>query len=160
MRVVGIDPGNTGAIALIEDGKLLWVHDMPTMAVLSGRTKKNRIAPATVAYLLSNATDVDKAYVEEVHAMPKQGVSSSFAFGQGYGIVLGVLAALKFPTEKIRPPVWRKISGVRGDKSAARHRASELFPEAASQFARAKDDGRAEAALIAYAGYKSEINRM
>lgn len=152
MKVLGIDPGASGAVALLDNDRLIWAHDMPVVRMLVGKTHKNRLSPGMLAQIIGSATDVDRAYVEEVSAMPKQGVSSTFSFGTSYGMALGVLAALRVPYTLIRPPEWRRLAGVRGDKSASRHRATELFPDQARLFLRKKDDGRAEAALIAFAG--------
>ena len=155
MRVLGVDPGMSGALALVEDDRLLWVHDMPVVPMTVAGRKKNRLSAGMLAELIDYDWQIDRAYVELVHAMPKQGVSSSFAFGESFGAVQGVLAALKIPYHLIRPQDWRKATGVRGDKDASRHRATELFPDKAKFFMRKKDDGRAEAALMAYAGQRT-----
>lgn len=153
--ILGIDPGNTGAIAwLDEHGDLTSVMDMPTMQMKVGGRSVNRLSPPLLAEALEDPLSRRlTAFVEEVHAMPKQGVSSSFNFGFSYGCVHGALAGWGYRIETIRPPEWRKLAGVRGGKDGSRARAIQLWPESAALFARKKDDGRAEAALIAYAGF-------
>lgn len=152
MRVLGVDPGNGGALVVLTDGHIETIKDMPTGLVRVGARDRNRIIPTILSQLIWEMMPLDKAFVEEVHALPKQGVSSSFAFGQGHGLVLGTLAALKVPTERITPPAWRKAVNLKGGKDAARVRAAQLWPYWAGEFQRVKDDGRAEAALIAHAG--------
>ena len=158
MRVLGIDPGASGGIALLDQGELLWVAPMPVVPMLIGGSKKFRLSPAMFAGIVEDAGRLDEAFIEEVTAMPKQGVSSTFTFGASYGAVLGVLAGMKVPYTTTRPQEWRRIAGVKGDKTASRHRAAELFPYKAGAFARVKDDGVAEAALIAFAGYQKRFD--
>ena len=81
--------------------------------------------------------------------MPKQGVSSTFKFGKAYGVVIGVVAALKIPVHFVAPSVWKRHFGLSADKEEARARALQYWPERAELFARKKDHGRAEAALLA-----------
>lgn len=140
--VIGIDPGVSGAVAAVDaaTGALVWVEDMPAL--------DKHVNAAALADLLEGEVIVAAA-VEAVHAMPKQGVTSSFNFGRSYGVVLGVLAALDAPVVHVRPTVWKRALGLNADKSASRRLATETWPAHARQFTRVKDDGRAEAALIA-----------
>jgi crossover junction endodeoxyribonuclease RuvC len=94
----------------------------------------------------------DTAIVEKVGAMPGQGVSSMFSFGRSVGIIEGVLAALQVPTTFITPQAWQKAIGAAKGKDGSRQRCMELFPRDSHLFARVKDDGRADAVLIALAG--------
>jgi crossover junction endodeoxyribonuclease RuvC len=146
----GIDPGLSGAIAFFNPDKgLLIVHDMPTVEVTRNGKKKNEIN----AYALANLFPVlatDEAVLERVGAMPGQGVTSVFSFGRSVGIVEGVLAALSISVTIVSPQAWQKAAGVRGGKDGSRLRASELFPNYAALFSRKKDDGRADAALMAW----------
>jgi crossover junction endodeoxyribonuclease RuvC len=147
--VIGIDPGISGAIAVFEGGKLVNVIDMPTLEVDSGKTKKRHISAVSLCNYLtvfSNAHVV----IEKVGAMPGQGVSSMFNFGRSAGIIEGVVAAMHFPSTYVTPAAWTKAVGRAAGKDASRMRAMELFPSKAELFKRAKDDGRADAALIAY----------
>lgn len=143
--ILGVDPGMTGAFAFVtEDGHLIEVVDMPTQEVRG----KRRISAAMVASIMTKRP-VALVAIEGVHAMPKQGVSSSFNFGYGAGILEGVAAALGLAVEITQPVVWKKRAGVPADKGAARQMAQRYWPGAAAQFARVKDDGRAESALLA-----------
>lgn len=152
--IIGIDPGAKGAIAFFDPaiGSLV-VKDMPTMEVVRNGKNKNEISAAMIAALIREHGPCPlMAIIEKVGAMPGQGVSSMFAFGRGVGMIEGVLAGLNVPTITITPQVWRKVAKVRGGKDGSRLRACELFPRDAALFARVRDDGRAEAALIAWAG--------
>jgi crossover junction endodeoxyribonuclease RuvC len=147
--VIGIDPGISGAIAVFEDGKLVNVIDMPTLEVDSGKTKKRHISAVSLCNYLtvfSNAHVV----IEKVGAMPGQGVTSMFNFGRSAGIIEGVVVGLKIPHTYVTPATWTKAVGRAAGKDASRMRAMELFPAKADLFKRAKDDGRADACLIAY----------
>jgi crossover junction endodeoxyribonuclease RuvC len=146
--VIGVDPGATGAIAALDtDGGIVAVHDMPHHGGI--------VSPALIADILSDlrlAHDLAVAWVERVHAMPRQGVSSSFKFGDAYGTVKGVLGGARVPLELVTPGKWKGDAGLTSDKGASRRRAIELWPEHSATFARVKDDGRAEACLIARHG--------
>lgn len=143
--IAGIDPGATGAIAFLEDGQLLDVQDMPYM--------DGHVSAPILASIL-NDDRMQRAYIERAQSMPNQGIASSFKYGVGYGTILGVLGALHIPIHTIRPAVWKKAAGLTNDKGASRRRAIELWPSHSHMFARAKDDGRAEAALIALHGHQ------
>jgi crossover junction endodeoxyribonuclease RuvC len=142
---LGIDVGATGAVAALgPDGGLLAVDDLPYAdgAVL---------APVLADLVLAHGTAV--AWVEQAQAYPGQGGSSGFKYGTGYGVILGVLGALDIPTQRVTPAVWKRAAGLGRDKGQARRRACELWPAAADRFARVRDDGRAEACLIARHGW-------
>jgi crossover junction endodeoxyribonuclease RuvC len=144
--ILGIDPGKTGALALLHGTDLFDLEDMPdvTGAALG----------AAVADLIADLApnEITAAWVEKVHAMPKQGVKSVWTFAEGYGAILGALGALRVPVRHVTPNEWKKAARLPKDKAAARQRACELWPAESSRFARVKDDGRAEAALIALHG--------
>ena len=148
MIVVGIDPGVAGAIAFTDDR---WpgtvdVFDMPTIEVRG----KRRVSPIGLVNLLTEIGRVDLVVVEDVHALQGSAAGATFAFGRGVGVIEGVLAALARPTQYVNPRVWTKALGVGADKGAHRQAAQRLFPGSADLFARVRDDGRADAALIAY----------
>jgi len=146
---IGIDPGISGAIAIFRDNVLHSVVDMPTLEVDSGKTKKRHISAVTLRDILE-LYPTAHVVVEKVGAMPGQGVSSMFNFGRSAGIIEGVVAALRMPSTYVTPAAWTKAVGRAAGKDASRMRAMELFPTRADLFKRAKDDGRADAALIAY----------
>jgi len=149
--VIGIDPGICGAIAVFDwyTKKLVEIIDMPTLEVESGKTKKRHISAVSLANYLVGFTDTH-IVIEKVGAMPGQGVTSMFNFGRSAGIIEGVVAALEMPNTYVAPATWTKAVGRAAGKDASRMRAMELFPSKADLFKRAKDDGRADAALIAY----------
>lgn len=150
-RVIGVDPGASGAIALVVDGFLHQVVDMPTVTVTRNAAQKRQVSPAGVADIIRSMKP-DSAIVEKVGAMPGQGVSSMFSFGRSVGIIEGALAALQVPATFITPPAWQKAIGSAKGKDGSRQRVMELFPRDSHLFARVKDDGRADAVLIALAG--------
>lgn len=149
--IIGVDPGASGAVAILEDtGQLVQVFDMPAVEIQVGGKAKRRVAPEMLAseLRLYNVHGT-VAVVEQVSARPGQGVSSMFAFGQAYGLVLGVLAGLWIPTKTVTPSAWKRALKLNTGKDAARAKAAQLWPQMAGEFKRVKDDGRAEAALIA-----------
>lgn len=151
MRVLGIDVGLNGALALIEDGQLLEVHDMPTVT-LERNSKTKRMVNANALSLIIRGSKADVAYLERLNAMPGQGVTSMFSMGQSLGVVLGILAAYQIATTTIPPRTWQKALDVPQGKDGSRYRAAQLFPESSELFKRVKDDGRSDATLIAAYG--------
>lgn len=151
MRTLGIDVGLNGAIALIHDGQLVEVHDMPTVTLERGGKNKRMVNAPELARLIRQSAP-GCAYLERLNAMPGQGVTSMFSMGQSLGVVLGILAALDIPTTTIPPRTWQKALDVPQGKDGSRYRAAQLFPSHANQFSRVKDDGRSDAVLIAAYG--------
>jgi crossover junction endodeoxyribonuclease RuvC len=149
--LIGIDPGAAGAVAILEPaGALVMVFDMPAVEVVSGGRAKRRVSPEMLAAELRLYAAGAQAVVEQVGAMPGQGVSSMFAFGQAFGLALGVLAGLGVATVTVTPAAWKRDLKLVAGKDAARQRAAQLWPVQAGEFKRARDDGRAEAALLAH----------
>ena len=151
--ILGFDPGQTGAIAAYDGERIEAVIDMPTMTRLHG--KGNQVNPyaLTTALIDLCAGREATAVLEAVSAMPGQGVTSTFHFGESVGVVLGVLGALQIPVRMVTPAKWKKAAGLLGrDKDAARTLAIQLHPEVADQLARKKDTGRADAVGIARFG--------
>ncbi len=153
---LGIDPGLDGALAVISaKGKFVDAWDAPTTTVKRGRKNKRVYMPASMVSLvryLATTYDIAAVGFEFVHAMPGQGVSSMFSMGQGVGIWEGIIAALGLPLEYVTPQQWKKLlmrAGTGDDKQASIVRAMALFPSAADWLKRKKDDGRADAMLIA-----------
>lgn len=150
--IVGIDPGLSGGIAFYESltGS---IETIPMPVLKAGTNSKNVIDELELARLFdSRSCDIKKVFIERVHAMPKQGVTSVYTFGVGYGILRGIVAANFLPVEFVTPQKWKACLRVPAQKDASRARANEIFPAAANQWNLSKWDGRAEAAMIAYYG--------
>ena len=153
MVILGCDPGQTGAIAAYDGTIITGLIDMPTMTRLYGSGRQ--VDPYTLATeILDLCAGRDAvAIIEAVSAMPGQGVSSMFRFGESVGVVLGVLGALQMPVRRATPQRWKKSAGIAGrDKDAARSLAIQLHPEVADMLTRKKDCGRADSILIARFG--------
>jgi hypothetical protein len=150
--ILGVDPGLKGALAFLDpESGMLEVFDMPKFrGTRGGKDELDRFGLAAI--VRERAGYVRKAVVELVGAMPKQGVASTFVFGKGTGVVLGVLAACGIRTEEPHPGVWKRAMGVTADKETSRKRAIGLWPHCPHLFGRAD---RAEAALLAYYGTKT-----
>jgi len=150
MVIAGVDPGVTGGLAVIHKGKLAAVEAMP---VHDGRADGMGIDE------LLSEWEPDVVYVEDTHAMPKNGSMASFSLGLNTGIVLGAIQSNRFRLVRVRPQVWKKGMGLIGkDKTASRGLARELFPEFGDRFKLVKHDGLAEAALIARYGFFNEFH--
>lgn len=149
--VIGIDPGLSGAIALLRDGEYAEVWDMPTMGRGSGN--KQQINGAAVGKILRECPPC-RAYIELVGAMPGQGVSSMFNFGKAAGAAMGALGALQIPVVEVSPVRWKKQFGLTGkEKDMARTMAQQLMPSAPLSLK--KHGGRADALLIALYGWQT-----
>lgn len=151
MNVIGIDPGLGGAIALYESSShKLSVWDCP---VYRPKERAASIDDVTLAILIGNITGgTVHVYLERAQAVLGMGLPSAFNYGAGYGVYRGIIAAYKLPLTLVQPQKWKKTLALPKDKTVCRRRASELFPVSAHYFGRKKDDGRAEAALIAWYG--------
>lgn len=160
MVIVGIDPGVSGAISILRDGKITMICDMPIM--IDGTKSKRQINAAELANILTreNISEQDKIILESVSAMPGQGVTGMFSFGQSFGVIKGVCAALKLPVYLVRPVKWKKhFNLLNSEKDASRTKAIEIFPYFSSQLSKKKDSNKADAILIAsfyYETYKNE----
>lgn len=154
MIYIGIDPGLSGAVAEIDSNGGVVIHDTPTMQVKKSGKAKTEYLPLQMADILIDYVPLNcHVFIEKVNAMPGQGVTSMFNFGRGFGIWIGILAALKLPYSLIMPQAWKKelMKGM-SDKDAARVRAQQLFPQTIHELSRKKDIGRADALLIAEYG--------
>lgn len=149
--IIGIDPGITGAMAAInQDAELVGLYDMP---VMSGTGSRQQVNGTELAKIIQSIRlgQVMSARMEDVSTMPSDGRVGAFAFGKGVGVILGILMTLQIPYTLVRPQEWKKRAGLwKKDKEASRTLAQQLYPEAS--LARKKDDGRAEAILIARFG--------
>ena len=151
--IIGIDPGATGAIALLDGEQALRVDDLPTTTTGRSRSVCGALLADLVRDYMDQAGNRPTAVLERVAARPGQGVSSMFAFGRSYGVVEGVVGALGLPLRRVTPQQWKRDARLIGKpKDAARSLAVELFPEIAHRLTRVKDSGRADALLIAYFG--------
>jgi len=151
MIIIGIDPGISGAISIIENKKILEVYDMPTM--IDGKKNKRQINSAQVTNIFKERLNNNKevvVVVEHVNAMPGQGVTSMFNFGQSFGVVKGICAALSLPIYFVRPTKWKKhFNLIKTNKDASRTKVIEVYPEVSNKLHRKKDSNRADAILIA-----------
>lgn len=148
--ILGIDPGKTGALSFLDPyGHTIAVYDMPIIQV--GNGKRDEVDGETFADLIlrHNATH---AYIEDVWSLPNDGHVGAFNFGDKLGVVKGVMMALGVKFERVRPQVWKRNMRAPANKTGSRERAQELLPAAAHLFKRVKDDGRAEACMIALYG--------
>jgi crossover junction endodeoxyribonuclease RuvC len=151
MIIIGIDPGISGAISVLENKKILEVYDTPTM--IDGKKNKRQINSAQVTNIIKERLNSDKeviVVVEQVNAMPGQGVTSMFNFGQSFGVIKGICAALSLPIYFVRPTKWKKhFNLIKTNKDASRTKVIEAYPEISSKLSRKKDSNRADAILIA-----------
>lgn len=159
--ILAVDPGLTGAIALVNGNSVENLWDMPTMAAIYG--KGNIINSYKLSQIFDEVgkawpcSDTRLVYIEQVSAMPGQGVSSMFKFGCGFGMLQGVAAANDFAMEFVSPQKWKKHCGLlRRDKDAARTLAIQKYPANTELLKRKKDIGRADALMIAH--YAKSLN--
>jgi crossover junction endodeoxyribonuclease RuvC len=151
--ILGVDPGLSGALAFYGPADYtLRIVDIPTHTLKRNGKEKREVDIYELARLIDEAGSIARAFIEQVGAMPGQGVSSVFSFGKTYGQIIGVLAANFIPMEFVTPQTWKKGLKVPAAKDGSRARASQLLPHNAAIWSRAKDDGRAEAAMIALWG--------
>ena len=152
-RIIGIDPGLSGAVAVLTGTDSLRILDMPTMTVERNGKSKRQVSASELAEIIYTLKSDDcHVFVERVGAVSGQGVTSVFSFGRSFGMIEGILAAFKLPVTYVAPATWVKAVGRGQGKDASRARAMELFPNNQADFKRVKDDGRSDAALIAYWG--------
>lgn len=156
--IIGVDIGAQGALALLsDDGALIAVEDMPILR--DGPANRPSVNAPLLAAIVSQWAP-SRAFVEFVGARPGEGPVGAFAFGRSRGVIEGVLGALGVSANTLAPASWKRAVGIPpgrdGAKDAARSEAIRRWPAHAALFARARDDGRAEAALIAVAGMKRE----
>ena len=163
MLIIGIDPGISGSICFFQDGKIIDVVEMPTMT--EGKKNKKQVNGSQIFNEISDRIkkldkkDI-KVIIEQVSAMPGQGVTSMFNFGQSFGILKGICSAMQLPMYFVRPAKWKKYFNlINSEKDASRTKAIEMFPYFSSQLSKKKDSNKADAILIAsfyYETYKFE----
>ncbi len=163
MLIIGIDPGVSGSICFLKDGKILDVIEMPVMN--EGKKNKKQVNGAQIyneitKKINSNPETNTRVVIERVTAMPGQGVTSMFNFGQSFGVLKGVCSAMRLPMFFVRPAKWKRYYNlINSEKDASRTRAIEIFPDFSSQLSKKKDSNKADAILIAsfyYETYKIE----
>ncbi len=153
MLIIGIDPGISGAICFFENGQVKEIINMPVMA--DGKKNKRQInGPQTYNEILKRINSYPKkditVVIEQVSAMPGQGVTSMFNFGQSFGVIKGICSAMQLSMFFIRPAKWKKYFGlIKTEKDASRTKVIEIFPYISSELSRKKDSNKADAVLIA-----------
>ena len=153
MLIIGIDPGISGSICFFEDGKILEVIEMPVM--IDGKKNKKQVNGAQIYNEFSKRINKKKddevrVVIEQVSAMPGQGVTSMFNFGQSFGILKGICSAMQLPMFFVRPAKWKKYFNlINSQKDASRTRAIEIFPYFSTQLSKKKDSNKSDAILIA-----------
>ena len=153
MLIIGIDPGISGAICFFKEGQVKEIIDMPTMA--EGKKNKRQInGPQIYNEIFLRINKLPKkdiiVVIEQVSAMPGQGVTSMFNFGQSFGVLKGICSAMQLPMHLVRPIKWKKYFGlIKTEKDASRTKVIEIFPYISSQLSRKKDSNKADAVLIA-----------
>jgi len=158
MLIIGIDPGISGSICFFEDGKILEVIEMPVMT--EGKKNKKQVNGAQIYnefFKRINRKDYEiRVVIEQVSAMPGQGVTSMFNFGQSFGILKGICSAMQLPVFFVRPAKWKKYFNlINSQKDASRTRAIEIFPYFSAQLSKKKDSNKADAILIASFYYET-----
>ena len=158
MLIIGIDPGISGSICFFEDGKILEVIEMPVMT--EGKKNKKQVNGAQIynEFLkrINKKEDEIRVVIEQVSAMPGQGVTSMFNFGQSFGILKGICSAMQLPMFFVRPAKWKKYFNlINSQKDASRTRAIEIFPYFSTQLSKKKDSNKADAILIASFYYET-----
>ena len=162
MRIFGIDPGLSGALAILDNSNVIDVIDLPVMS--EGKKNKRQLNSAHLSqYMVKNIVNIEDTVVvvEQVNAMPGQGVTSMFNFGQTFGAIKGIAATLKIPIFFVRPSKWKKhFELIKTSKDASRTKAIEMYPSLADQLSKKKDVNKSDAILIARffveTGFKDE----
>ena len=151
MKIIGIDPGISGAIAILENNKVLSIFEMPVMS--EGKKNKRQLNSAQLVKLLKDNISENEevsVVVEQVNAMPGQGVTSMFNFGQTFGAIKGICASLNLPIFYVRPAKWKKhFDLINSSKDASRTKVIEMYPSISSRLSKKKDVNKADAILIA-----------
>ena len=159
MLIIGIDPGISGSICFFENGKIIDAIEMPTMT--EGKKNKRQVNGSQIFNEIKKRTKDHenqnvRVIIEQVSAMPGQGVTSMFNFGQSFGILKGICSAMQLPMYFVRPAKWKKYFNlINSEKDASRTRAIEIFPYFSSQLSKKKDTNKADAILIASFYYET-----
>ena len=163
MLIIAIDAGISGSLCFFEEGKIVDIVEMPNMA--SGKKNKRQVNGAQIyneiSLRIKNFQKEDiKVVIEQVSAMPGQGVTSMFNFGQSFGVLKGICSAMQLPMYFVRPAKWKKYFNlINSKKDASRTKAIEIFPYISAQLSKKKDSNKADAILLAsffFETYQSE----
>tara|TARA_Y100000741_G_C18183017_1_gene530157 strand:+ start:38 stop:532 length:495 start_codon:yes stop_codon:yes gene_type:complete len=152
MLIIGIDPGISGSICFFEDGKIVDIIEMPNMA--EGKKNKRQVNGSQIYNeIYSRIKNLNKqeikVVIEQVSAMPGQGVTSMFNFGQSFGVLKGICSAMQLPMYFVRPAKWKKYFNlINSEKDASRTKAIQIFPYISSQLSKKKDSNKADAILL------------
>ncbi len=151
MKIIGIDPGLSGALAILSNNEVISLIEMPVMS--EGKKNKRQLNSAQLVKLLKdsiNETEETVVVVEQVNAMPGQGVTSMFNFGQTFGAIKGICAALGLPIHFVRPAKWKKhFELINASKDASRTKVIEMYPSLSNELSKKKDVNKSDAILIA-----------
>ena len=151
MKIIGIDPGLSGAIAILESNKVINIFDIPVMS--EGKKNKRQLNSALLVKMIKdniNSNEEVSVVVEQVNAMPGQGVTSMFNFGQTFGAIKGICAALELPIFFVRPSKWKKhFELINSSKDSSRTKVIEMYPKLSHQLSKKKDVNKSDAILIA-----------
>ena len=158
MLIIGIDPGISGSICFFKDGRILEVIEMPVMT--EGKKNKKQVNGAQIynefSKRINNKDNEIRVVIEQVSAMPGQGVTSMFNFGQSFGILKGICSAMQLPMFFVRPAKWKRYFNlINSQKDASRTRAIEIFPYFSTQLSKKKDSNKADAILISSFYYET-----
>ena len=159
MKIIGIDPGISGAIAVMHGKKVVNMYDMPVMA--EGKKNKRQLNSSQLVNIIKeniNENEETIVVVEQVNAMPGQGVTSMFNFGQTFGAIKGVCAALKLPIFFVRPSKWKKhFELINSSKDASRTKVIEMYPTLSAQLTKKRDVNKSDAVLIAKFYFETKL---
>ena len=159
MKIIGIDPGLSGAIAVLHNKKVINMYDMPVMA--EGKKNKRQLNSSQLVNIIKENINEDEeaiVVVEQVNAMPGQGVTSMFNFGQTFGAIKGVCAALKLPIFFVRPSKWKKhFELINSSKDSSRTKVIEMYPTLSGQLAKKRDVNKSDAILIAKFYFETKL---
>ena len=160
MKIIGIDPGLSGAIAILKNNKVLSIFEMPVMS--EGKKNKRQLNSAQLVKLLRDnilENEEVSVVVEQVNAMPGQGVTSMFNFGQTFGAIKGICASLNLPIFYVRPAKWKKhFDLINASKDSSRTKAIEMYPSLSDNLAKKKDVNKSDAILIARFYSETRLN--
>ena len=158
MKIIGIDPGLSGAIAILESNKIINIFDIPVMS--EGKKNKRQLNSALLVKMIKdniNSNEEVSVVVEQVNAMPGQGVTSMFNFGQTFGAIKGICAALELPIFFVRPSKWKKyFELINSSKDSSRTKVIEMYPKLSHQLSKKKDVNKSDAILIARFSVKQD----